>query len=89
MIIKKPEFMEPCNGCGFCCKNEVCKLGKKYENNNTAPCKLLLFNGEKYRCKLILIEQENNLKPLLARALGIGKGCCSIKDKDNYCLDIS
>jgi hypothetical protein len=81
MIIKKPYFGDPCNGCGFCCKNEVCELGKQFKNNNIAPCKLLIFNGEKYRCKLILMEKKTKLEPLLARALGIGKGCCSIEDK--------
>lgn len=46
--IEKPKFGAPCNGCGFCCRNEVCGLGKAVLGDDTpAPCPLMRFDGAK------------------------------------------
>ena len=77
MEIKKPEFGAPCNGCGFCCKNEVCKIGVEAFGEHKAPCVGLIFDSDEniYRCKLVLIEGRFMKEKLIAKTLGVGLGC--------------
>ena len=73
----KPAFGSPCNGCGLCCKMEVCGIGQSVFPGATAPCPGLRFNGTAYRCAVVEAEAASGLPTLIADALGIGKGCCS------------
>lgn len=78
-IIQKPEYGSPCNGCGWCCHSEVCYLGQeafKIKAKQT-PCPAMMFMDNKVRCGLVEAEKELDGERLLAKALGIGKGCDS------------
>lgn len=71
----KPRHGEPCNGCGLCCAAEVCEIGQMAFPGASAPCPGMLFDEGRFHCKLVLTEQMAGMEPLIARALGIGKGC--------------
>lgn len=51
--LAKPAFGMPCNGCGLCCRMEVCLLG--LELGNRAACKALVAKQDgSYSCGLVL-----------------------------------
>lgn len=75
--ITKPIYGAPCNGCGLCCRMEVCGIGKMAYPEASAPCPALRWDGNQHRCALIEMEAASGLEPLMAEALGIGKGCDS------------
>lgn len=53
ITLDKPAFGHPCNGCGTCCIEEVCELGR--ELGDTERClALVAFNDGSYGCGLIL-----------------------------------
>jgi hypothetical protein len=65
---KNPEeFFPSCRGCGYCCHQATCSLGVSLFGA-IHPCPALIWDGEKYRCKL-----ANDFED----ALYIGSGCCS------------
>lgn len=65
--IDPEEFFPSCRGCGYCCYEATCSLGVNLFGT-THPCPALIWDGEKYRCKL-----ANDFED----ALYIGSGCCS------------
>lgn len=80
--------MEPCNGCGDCCKEEACLLSLKYLHSGVAPCIALEHQDGRYWCGLVrnpakylkLPEWANEvalaeLSPIVAYALRLGAGC--------------
>jgi hypothetical protein len=83
----------PCNGCGWCCHEEICKIGttllKIYDEDGMTPhfvegpCPLMDFVDGKVRCGAIRMENEAIAegKPLpgktFAEMLGVDKGCCA------------
>lgn len=71
----KPQLGSPCNGCGFCCQQEVCELGILILGSTQAPCPLLHYEGGRTWCGAVMVNQPIQQK--LMDALGIGKGCCS------------
>lgn len=76
---EKPVHGAPCNGCGYCCQEEICEIGQQAFPDAMAPCPAIVINKELARveCKLVIVEKEHHMKPLIHNALGIGKGCCS------------
>jgi hypothetical protein len=78
--IAKPREGQPCNGCGLCCQMELCGIGVMAFPGASAPCPALRFNGSLYRCALVETETAAGAPPVMAEALGIGKGCCSSDD---------
>lgn len=78
--LSKPRLHEPCNGCGFCCQNEVCELGLLIVGSHQAPCEMLVYKDGRTFCGAALGSE------LVARMLGIGKGCCS-SDTDSESAD--
>jgi hypothetical protein len=74
MIRKPPTRGAPCNGCGECCRAEICPAGEAVYGPGK-DCPGLLQVGKVHLCKLILAEQQSGLEPHLARALNIGGGC--------------
>jgi hypothetical protein len=36
--ILKPAFNSPCNGCGYCCSVQPCRLAEEFLNCTTGPC---------------------------------------------------
>lgn len=73
----KPAYDSPCNGCGLCCRMEVCDIGLQILPEAAAPCPMLRFDGARYRCRVVEMEAASNAPPLIAQALGIGLGCDS------------
>ena len=61
-------LIKKCVGCGHCCITAICTLGQSiYKVNHDADCPALIWNGNRYICKL-----ANEYKKILA----IGEGCC-------------
>lgn len=80
IVLPKPFFGAPCNGCGWCCTREVCGIGKTvFGQDQEAPCPALVDDGKRYYCALVITEENSPLRanPLIAISLGIGKGCCA------------
>lgn len=77
MLPEKPEFGSPCNGCGWCCTEEICQFGEVAFPDAVAPCPGLIADGARTYCQLILVEKEAGLLPIIQDMLGTGKGCCS------------
>lgn len=53
MSIAKPPYGSPCNGCGDCCRNQLCPLAEKAFPAWMAPCPALVQQGNKFVCGLV------------------------------------
>jgi len=78
----KPAFGDACNGCGVCCQQEVCPLGRATFGEVAAPCPALVFGQARFWCALVLGERELRRQdpsepPCLETMLAIGLGCDS------------
>lgn len=84
----KPEFGQPCNGCGYCCQEQACLLSEYYLDSNEAPCVALVKDGGQFRCGLVVSPDKflTDVKPAMpiesfgsyfALSLGVGRGCDS------------
>jgi len=78
---EKPGFGSPCNGCGFCCAAEVCKLGLHvYGEEQQAPCPAMEFEDGRFWCG-VMRSAEKLLPPsefnFLKLSMGVGIGCDS------------
>jgi len=92
-IVAKAKFGSPCNGCGWCCHEEICMVGKvmlklvddenMIPHHIKGPCPLMVFEDNKVRCGAVYAENEamrlGNTPPgdTFAKMLGIGQGCCA------------
>ncbi|WP_455233393.1 hypothetical protein [Geopseudomonas aromaticivorans] len=51
--LDKPPKGAPCNGCGYCCIEEVCQLGR--ELGDEVHCKALIAGADgRYACGLVV-----------------------------------
>jgi len=76
--IDKPPRGEPCNGCGLCCRLELCEIGAMaFGDDQPAPCPALRLDADTgmSRCSFVECEIAYELEPMLQKALGIGGGC--------------
>lgn len=75
----KPLKGDVCNGCGSCCREEVCSIGKLAFPHSLPPCPGLVSSAETQRffCSLVATEIANEMPPVLQKMLGVGKGCDS------------
>jgi len=89
--ITKPKIGQACNGCGICCKIQVCKNGafilnlvEKLGDTVPGPCPALTVNNGMYQCGIILnpnkyIKHKNYPAKVLAKhfaaVIGAGDGC--------------
>jgi len=82
----KPPSGQACNGCGYCCGAEPCRLALEYISPEIAgPCPALEFEGGRFHCGMVrrpgwYMSLPNDwadelLGPLFARLLGVGRGC--------------
>lgn len=71
---EKPRFGSPCNGCGFCCAAEQCDISVQVFGAVGAPCPAMQFEAGRFYCG-VLREAPAIVQPLIAYALGIGRGC--------------
>lgn len=79
----KPKFGSPCNGCGLCCRLELCVLADVFYPGATAPCPGLKTSddGTRTYCELVQIEQQQKMVPMIQLGLGVGLGC-GMRDED-------
>lgn len=81
----KPPYGSPCNGCGACCRAQICGIGliamgvKDCFDGDfvPGPCQFMRHDGEKFRCAVVEAEIVAGVEPVVARMLGIGRGCDS------------
>lgn len=88
--IPKPAFGSPCNGCGYCCQQEACKLSVGYLKSTVAPCIALEIEDGRHWCGLVRnpakylpVGEEPwkedvlriHLSPVFAGMLRLGSGC--------------
>jgi hypothetical protein len=73
----RPAFGEPCNGCGWCCREEVCELGVRVFAGAKTPCPFLREHHGRTWCGVVEEAAEKNIAfgAHLAWQLGIGRGC--------------
>ncbi len=91
-IIAKPKKDSPCNGCGWCCHEEICMVGKVFlelvdddqmiPHYIKGPCPLMDFVDGKVRCGVVLAEKKSGIEPKIAEALGIDQGCCADEPRE-------
>ena len=86
-VLQKPPFGEPCNGCGECCKEYLCLLGREVFERNEGPCPGLEAEEDGiYMCGLVLhparyaptqvaLRSEEELKEAATLLIGSGWGC--------------
>lgn len=89
--LPKPRYMEPCNGCGLCCKQEHCKIAmlafrSPGEHDKSLPCTFLREKDGRYWCSMVISEAANidrlpNNRKIIAEALAVGVGC-TMTDED-------
>jgi hypothetical protein len=85
----KPAPGQACNGCGVCCADEPCPLGRLVSRRRTGRCRALAWDAQAriYRCGLLTRPAQHLprplrvLAPLLARLsarwIAAGRGCDS------------
>ena len=68
--IRKPEFGDKCNNCGWCCLTEVCPTGLEFGKSSEIPCQYIVTKGDKHYCKLAI----PNIA-IMNEHLAVGTGC--------------
>lgn len=53
-MLEKPAYGTPCNGCGQCCRTQLCPLGAGMFGTWSGPCPALQKEGSSYRCGLVV-----------------------------------
>ena len=51
--LPKPEFNQPCNGCGYCCTVQPCQLAQEFLRCDTGPCVALEARDGRTFCGLV------------------------------------
>lgn len=71
-----PRPHESCVGCGYCCIQKPCSFcAIKFPHDVAAGkvCPLLEWNGERYVCRLVMMEDRDG--QFYRSMLWVGKGC--------------
>jgi len=77
-VLQPPGVGAPCNGCGFCCREEVCGLGLEVLGAGAqAPCLFLRERDGRTFCGVVEEAAKKDIAfgGWLAWRLGIGQGC--------------
>lgn len=77
----KAPYTQPCNRCGTCCGLSLCPAAEEVFPGIETPCPALVYNGEKFACGLVIMEEKSGLDKVVSRMLAIGHGC-SMPDED-------
>lgn len=51
--LTKPAYRDPCNGCGLCCKLELCVLAESIFPGAVAPCPALEWEDGRAWCGMV------------------------------------
>lgn len=89
--LAKPAYRDPCNGCGLCCKLELCVVAELAFPGAIAPCPALEWEDGRAWCGMVrhpsrdlglnyhipddAVLGREPLRDMTARGLGIGLGC--------------
>ena len=78
VMLQPPKTHEPCNGCGWCCRMELCGLAEEiYGKRFPAPCPAIVERDGRSWCGVV--EEAARLNPAFAShyafTLGFGVGC--------------
>lgn len=76
--VSKPTMGSPCNGCGLCCRLEVCGMAiEAFGDHTPAPCPALVERDGRTWCGVILAAERKNIAfaAHLKWRLGVGVGC--------------
>lgn len=79
---ERPEYGDPCNGCGACCAAERCHIAVRAIGAGPGPCPLMEFKDGRFWCQVVLAEEQMGVIPVVRKSLGIGKGCVSELPKE-------
>lgn len=60
-----------CIGCGYCCKERICRIGAMIYGHYTNPCPALTWAENRYLCSLYLEDPHR-----YELVIDIGGGCC-------------
>lgn len=93
--IAKPNYGQPCNGCGKCCMDTVCPLGQFLFEQEEGPCPALEWADDKWRCGIILDPRKfapvrvarygvDKMRAALLYLLGPGLGCDAELEQDTF-----
>ncbi|SFY18128.1 hypothetical protein SAMN04244548_02971 [Paracoccus pantotrophus] len=99
MILAKPRYGQPCNGCGLCCAAERCPLAAHVFGPGDR-CPALEAEGLRFRCGLIanpdryaaeLVMQHGRDAVAAAAAVlvGAGHGCDAQEPGEPYDFEAS
>jgi hypothetical protein len=87
LMIEKPAYGSPCNGCGGCCRHGICTLGSKIFSTRLGPCPALesqadgrercglIENPGKYRSSVVRKHGPTIAGQSAAVLVGSGAGC--------------
>lgn len=53
LVLLKPAFGQPCNGCGYCCSVQPCELAQELLKCTQGPCIALESDGLRTSCGLV------------------------------------
>lgn len=72
-----PGYGQPCNGCGHCCREEVCGLGIEVFGKIPAPCPALTEHDGRTWCGVVEAAAKQNVAfaAHIGWRLGFGLGC--------------
>lgn len=77
--LSKPAFGAPCNGCGLCCRLELCGLALEVLGADApaAPCPFIVEREGVTRCGVIEAADKKDIAfgGYMKWRLGIGAGC--------------
>jgi hypothetical protein len=51
--LTKPSFGQACNGCGYCCTREPCRLAQEFLHCSVGPCVALEAHDGRTVCGLV------------------------------------
>lgn len=96
-MIEKPAIGDPCNGCGLCCRAQVCSIGsftlrlvEKYGERAPGPCPAMLTDDNgKVTCELVARPRDyspgkggaHELRNAVSLLIGSGIGCDEAGDE--------
>jgi len=77
-VLQPPGYGASCNGCGFCCREEVCGLGREVMGVGVqAPCPLLREHDGRTWCGVVeeAAKKDVAFGGWIGWRLGFGSGC--------------